>query len=109
MSVFWGCKWIIVGWVVHFWLFKETHFVWLDAVTRPVNNLLNIFFNKPKCYFIKYRWILRMSSFLIELQSTEKSCTVPYKEISLCSSFVKSFDMPPEQELYQLMLSFVNL
>ena len=47
-----------------------------------------------------------MSSFLIELWSTEKSYTVPFKEISLCSSFVKSFDTLSEQKLYQLMLSF---
>ena len=47
-----------------------------------------------------------MCSFLIELWSTEKSCTIPFKEISLCSSFIKSFDMLPKQKLYQLMLSF---
>ena len=47
-----------------------------------------------------------MSSFLIELWSTEKSYTVPLKEISRYSSFVKSFDMLPKQKLYQLMLSF---
>ena len=47
-----------------------------------------------------------MSSFLIELWSTEKSYTVPFKEISLCSLFVKSFDRIPKQKLYQLMLSF---
>ena len=44
-----------------------------------------------------------MSSFLIELWSTEKSYTVPSKRISLCSSFVKSFDTLPKQKLYQLM------
>ena len=33
-----------------------------------------------------------MSSFSIELWSTEKLYTVPFKEISLCSPFVKSFD-----------------
>ena len=47
-----------------------------------------------------------MSSFLIELWSTEKSYTVPVNEISLFSTFVKSCDMLPKQELYQLMLSF---
>ena len=47
-----------------------------------------------------------MFSFLIELWSTEKPYTVPFKEISFCSSFVKSFDMLPKQKLYQLMLSF---
>ena len=47
-----------------------------------------------------------MSSFLIELWSTEKSYTVPFKEISLCSPFVKSFDALPKPKLSQLMLSF---
>ena len=45
-----------------------------------------------------------MSSFLIELWSAEKSCTVPFKEISFCSSFVKFFDMLPKEYLYQLIL-----
>ena len=47
-----------------------------------------------------------MSSFLIELCSTEKSYIVQFKEISLCSYFVKSFDMLPKQKLYQVILSF---
>ena len=47
-----------------------------------------------------------MSCFLCELWSTEKSYTVPFKEISLCSSFVKSFHMLHKQKLYQLMSSF---
>ena len=47
-----------------------------------------------------------MPSFLIELWSIEISYTVPLKEISLCSSFAKSFDMLPKQKLYQLMFSF---
>ena len=48
-----------------------------------------------------------MSSFLIELWPTEKSYTVPFKEISLCSSFVKPIAMLPKQKLYQLILSLV--
>ena len=47
-----------------------------------------------------------MSSFLIELWSAEKSYIVPFKEISLSSSFVKRFHTFPNQKLYQLMLSF---
>ena len=43
---------------------------------------------------------------LTELWSTEKSYTVPFKETSPCSSFVKSFDSVSKQKLYQLMLSF---
>ena len=50
------------------------------------------------------------SCFLIELWSTKKSYTVPFKEISFCSSIVKSFDTLPKQKLYELMLSiFLNL
>ena len=47
-----------------------------------------------------------MSSFLTELWSTEKSYTLPFKEISLWSSSVKSFDRLLKQKLYQLVLSF---
>ena len=38
-----GCKLIRVGWVKRFWLLNETHFVWLDALTMSVNNIINIF------------------------------------------------------------------
>ena len=41
-----------------------------------------------------------MSSFLIELWSTEKSYRVPFTEILLYSSFLKSFDLLPKQKLY---------
>ena len=47
-----------------------------------------------------------MSSFLIELGSTEKSYAVPFKDTSLCSSLVKSVDTLPRPKLYQPMLSF---
>ena len=47
-----------------------------------------------------------MSSFLINIWSTEKSYTVPFNEISLCSSFVKSCETLPKQKLFQLMFSF---
>ena len=47
-----------------------------------------------------------MSSFVVELWSTEKSYTVPFTEIPRCSSFVKSFDTFPKQKLCQPMLSF---
>ena len=47
-----------------------------------------------------------MSSLLIELQLVEKPYTVPFKEISLCSTFVKSFDTLPKQKLYQLIFFF---
>ena len=38
--------------------------------------------------------------------SIKKSSAAPFKKISLCLSFAKSFDMLPKQKLYQLMLSF---
>ena len=38
--------------------------------------------------------------------SIKKSSAVPFKKISLCLSFVKSFDMLPKQKLCQPMLSF---
>ena len=47
-----------------------------------------------------------MSSFLIELWSTEQSDTVPIKDISLCSRFLKPFNILPKQKLYQIMLLF---
>ena len=47
-----------------------------------------------------------MSSVLIEIWSTEKSYTVPFNKISLCSSFVKSCDIPPKQNLFELILSY---
>ena len=43
-----------------------------------------------------------MSSFSIELWSTQKSYAVPFKEISLCSSFVKSFDTLPKKNYTNL-------
>ena len=90
---------------MHFWSLKHTNFVWLEALKTPqASNPINIF-DKPKYYFIlfsiiKYWWILRIYSFLIELWSTEKLNTVPFKEVPLCSSFVKSFDVLPKQKLY---------
>ena len=40
----------------------------------------------------------------MKLWSTEKSYKVPFKEISICSSFLKSFDLLAKQKLYQIML-----
>ena len=48
-----------------------------------------------------------MFCFLIELWSTEKLCTAPFKKCLFHSFFVKSFDMLPKK-LYQLMLSFAS-
>ena len=54
---------------------------------------------------IEYSWILSTSSFSTELWLTQKSYAVPFKEILLYSSFVKSFDTLPKQNWCQLMLS----
>ena len=44
-----------VGWISHFWLLKNTHFVLLGAITTTlVNNEIKIFLIKTKiilCYF----------------------------------------------------------
>ena len=102
-----GCKLIQVLWIVNVWLLKGAHFVWLEGLTKPVNNQINIL---PKHLIlfltIKYAWILSMPSFLTELWSSEKSYLLPFKEISVCSSSVKSFDTLPKQTLYHLVLSF---
>ena len=29
-----GYKLIRAGWIIHFWLFNDTHFVWLDPLTK---------------------------------------------------------------------------
>ena len=44
----------------------------------------------------------------MELKLTEKLYTIPFKEMLLSSSFVKTFDKLPEQSLYQLMLLFAS-
>ena len=69
------------------------------------------FFNKWKHYFalfsiIKYLWVLGTSYSLIEVCSTEKLCTVPFKEISLWLSFLKSSNTLPKQKFFQLKLYF---
>ena len=49
-----GCNLITVGWVVYFWLVKDIHFEWLDALARPGSNLINLFlinWNITLCYF----------------------------------------------------------
>ena len=68
-----GCKLIIVGWIVYFWLLSNTCFVWLESLTTlaVVNNPINIFLINLQNYFvlfliIKYWLILGMSSFLSE-------------------------------------------
>ena len=58
------------------------HFVWIDSLTRPVDNLINIFLINPKVIlyrvlFIKYLWISKILLVSIGLKSTEKKFTAP--------------------------------
>ena len=67
---------------MHFWLFKNTHFVWLDPLAMLINNPINIFLINPNiilCYlpFIKYLWISKILLVSTELKSTQKN-TVPF-------------------------------
>ena len=49
-----------VGWVIHFWLLNGTHFVWLDGLTIPVNNPINIFLINPNIV-LYYIYVLYIS------------------------------------------------
>ena len=81
-----GCKLIRVGWIVHFWIFNKTHFVWLDPLFRPVNDPISIFLIKPNLYhvlFIKYLLISKILLILIGLKSTEKKFTTAFNPVFL--------------------------
>ena len=82
--------------VKHFWLLKETHFVWLDPLTRAVNNPINIFLISLSIIlyhfrFIKYLWISKISLVPIGLKSTENSFATPFNK-----SIVESFEILPK-------------
>ena len=49
-----------VGWVIHFWLLNDTHFVWLDGLTILVNNPINIFLINPNIV-LYYIYVLYIS------------------------------------------------
>ena len=38
-----GCKFIIVGWVIHFWMLNDFNFVWLETFAILVDKKINIF------------------------------------------------------------------
>ena len=66
-----GFKLIRVGWTL----------LWLDSLTMPVNNPINIFLINPKIIlyhvpFIKYLCISKILLVLIGLKSTENFFTV---------------------------------
>ena len=94
----WGCKLIRAGWVIHFWLLDDSHFVWLDVISMPINNPINIFLINPNiilyyvfslniyvylCFFIKYLCIFKMLLVSIGLESAEKSFTIRFNHVFL--------------------------
>ena len=38
-----GYKLKRVNWVMHYWLFEETHFAWLEALTMLLKNPMNFY------------------------------------------------------------------
>ena len=81
---------------------NDTHFVWLDSLTRPVNNPINIFLINPNIVlhyvlFPKYLSISKISLVLKGLKSTEKNFTLPL--IINCKIIVKSFEILPRHSV----------
>ena len=59
-------------------------------------------FNKAENYVIlffvtKYLWMFKISDLSADLQSTEKSCTFPFKDTSLHSVFVNALEILSRQ------------
>ena len=81
-----GGKLIRVGSIIHFWLLNETHFVWLEPLTRSVNNAIDIFLINPNIVsfyviFITYSCIAKISLISIGLKWTEKKFILPCKPV----------------------------
>ena len=51
-----GCKLIRVGWVIHFWMLNDAHFVWLDPLLICIT----------------------ITILLVRLESIEKKFTIPF-------------------------------
>ena len=97
----------MIGWIIHFWLLKDTHFVSLEALTMLVNNTENIFLNNSEDYFIsflfiKYLWISNISLVSVRLKSTEKNFTTPFNPVLYIYIYIyilliaKSFEILPK-------------
>ena len=61
-----GYKLRRVGWIVHFWLLHDMHFVWLEEYFMLVDSKINIFSIIPSIIlynvlFIKYLWISKIT------------------------------------------------
>ena len=54
---------------------------------------------------LKNHWSLGMATEMVTQMVIEKSNTVPFKEILLSSTFVKSFDMLPKQKKLSFVLN----
>ena len=47
-----------VGWILHFWLLKNTHFVLLGGITTTlVNNPIKKFLMKTKIILCYFQWL----------------------------------------------------
>ena len=76
----------MVRWILHFSLRHKTRFVWLDPLTRPVINPINIFLIKLNIIlyhviFIKYLCTSKKSLVSIGLNRTEKNFTTPFNPV----------------------------
>ena len=91
---------------MHCWLFKDIHFVWLETLTILVNNLINIFFNKSKHYFISCSFhsistnisnIASINNIIINW----KTFTLPFNPFFFFMLLiVKSFEILPKHSIY---------
>ena len=62
------------------------YFVWLDPLTRPANNPINVLLIDPSIIlyhvlFIKYSWISKLLLVPIGLKSTQKYFTTPFDPV----------------------------
>ena len=77
-------------------------FLWLDPLTRPVNNPINIFKINPNIIlyhvlFIKYLWVSEILLVSIVSKSTEKTFASPFYPVFFFKLLiVKSFEMLPK-------------
>ena len=80
------------------------HYVWLDALTRPVNNPINIISISTNTIlyhvlFIKYLWISKISLVSTGLTSRGKNFSTPFNPVlflSFALLIVKSFETLPK-------------
>ena len=80
------------------------HFVWLDAITMPVNNTINVFVISPNIIsyyilFIKYLWISKISLVSIRVKSKEKNFTTFPNPVFLILLIIKSFGILPKDSV----------